>query len=469
MTSESTTEYVGTQMHPKKTRRVEQPQPPVKESAVSTKKRKIRRSKGMPKRPLSAYNFFFQEERKRHVQNGALGGKRKGLPGRAIGGFAGLAREVAARWKELDAASRKVYDEWATREQRRYKIETAEYRESKRRYPSNAKVDSSSYPAQYDFGSPIRQTIWLHSESELSRFAESPQGVVDQVYTLNHERQHQYPECNYSPPRQSQANHPPRTISIASEGTYDCNDSVSLSPGGGFGAYHVVSVAPVYSHPPGKYEDLYGKYEYESTAIAPPTLGHPGLYFDCDTGSQYDSCIERAHSRYGSYFKTGPPQSPSHYETPYDDPYHRPPQHNGNYDQVYSPPGSYENYYEEEDRSPQHPCRRHPKHQQWSPVSSLVASPDSAVYGHEESKREEYPTQPPPFSSTGTNVDTNKTNGYPADAQYDFKRAASFHSRTDESAALYDFKRAPSFQNLMDELETEVDEQFNIFSWFKEM
>ena len=90
----------------------------------------------MPKRPLSAYNFFFGQVRRMGAVEGE-GGEGKAL------GFAGLARAVAASWKSLDEDSKKPFYDMADHEQIRYKAACDEWRKSRRR--------SLNSPAKFDY------------------------------------------------------------------------------------------------------------------------------------------------------------------------------------------------------------------------------------------------------------------------------------------------------------------------------
>jgi hypothetical protein len=102
--------------------------PPFKFKHAAKKK-----PKDKPKRPLSAYNVFFKEERERILQGIPNGHdyveqeepndkKRKALPHGKIG-FESLARTIGKRWKELNGEDLVYYKEKAQVDMERYKKE----------------------------------------------------------------------------------------------------------------------------------------------------------------------------------------------------------------------------------------------------------------------------------------------------------------------------------------------------------
>ncbi len=109
------------------------------------KAKKIRRKpKDKPKRPLSAYNIFFKEERARILEeipegdgksDGSGGGggstgkgkkKRKKTPHGKIG-FENLAKVIGQRWQELTPDQVEYYKEKASGDMKRYKDEMELY------------------------------------------------------------------------------------------------------------------------------------------------------------------------------------------------------------------------------------------------------------------------------------------------------------------------------------------------------
>ena len=98
----------------------------LKPSAVKATKKKWKKPKDKPKRPLSAYNIFFRHEHENLLYGTATVGEIK--PVRI--GFSELAKNIAAKWKRLDPAdSRRIYEIQADFEQHRYdKAEVEEWR-----------------------------------------------------------------------------------------------------------------------------------------------------------------------------------------------------------------------------------------------------------------------------------------------------------------------------------------------------
>ncbi|KAL7562598.1 hypothetical protein ACA910_002707 [Epithemia clementina (nom. ined.)] len=85
-----------------------------------------------PKRPLSAYNLFFQAHRRKLLAERPV--RPEGIPIRRGGGhgkvgFAELAKTVAAKWKAIDPGTKKYYDQMAQQEKIRYKERVAKWKE----------------------------------------------------------------------------------------------------------------------------------------------------------------------------------------------------------------------------------------------------------------------------------------------------------------------------------------------------
>jgi hypothetical protein len=127
-----------------------------------SKKRSWKKPKGKPKRPLSAYNLFFQSERNNllatlptvNCVNGYAINEHKKISKRrkAHGkiGFAELAQEVAKKWKSLDESEKAIYEALAFIEKERYR-EILENWKISQGYISNREqaYHSKSFPKDF--------------------------------------------------------------------------------------------------------------------------------------------------------------------------------------------------------------------------------------------------------------------------------------------------------------------------------
>jgi hypothetical protein len=136
-------------------------------SSTQKKRKRAARSKkpkDMPKRPLSAYNIFFKDERRRILKaiptpggsntnddesssdeegpsaTSAFSATSTRLPHGKIG-FRSLAKTIAKRWKELPSTEVERYKMLASRESERYKLEMKEYNDKKAREKMEAIVE----------------------------------------------------------------------------------------------------------------------------------------------------------------------------------------------------------------------------------------------------------------------------------------------------------------------------------------
>lgn len=75
---------------------------------------------GAPKRPLSAYNYYFQEERVRLMQKKGGSGEPSLLPGGKKIGFQELARTIGKKWRTLNEAEKQRLHELSSKDHYRY-------------------------------------------------------------------------------------------------------------------------------------------------------------------------------------------------------------------------------------------------------------------------------------------------------------------------------------------------------------
>jgi len=107
-------------------------------SAATTKAKRPRRKqpKDKPKRPLSAYNIFFREERARLMQKGSIKRTANGKIG-----FESLAKIIGGKWQDLPAKDAKKYKEKAAEDMKRYREEMEVYKKKQKAKTSDGKGD----------------------------------------------------------------------------------------------------------------------------------------------------------------------------------------------------------------------------------------------------------------------------------------------------------------------------------------
>lgn len=108
-------------------------------------RKKWKKPKDKPNRPLSAYNLFFQAERatmlgddaKVHEQD--KGKKRVHRKTHGKIGFAEMARAIGQKWKDLPDDKKKPYLEQAATEKKRYALELKTWKEEQKSKPKTGK------------------------------------------------------------------------------------------------------------------------------------------------------------------------------------------------------------------------------------------------------------------------------------------------------------------------------------------
>jgi hypothetical protein len=187
-----------------------QVKPIARKSKGGSKKRSWKKPKDKPKRPLSAYNLFFQHERNNilaalpgddaAMDDGLTEEQRRRKHRKTHGkiGFADLARSIADKWKNIEPTARSVFEARADIEKQRYKKELEAWKltqtgidaktSSKRKSPKSRASRASK---------PMLKSAAQHPEaltSLMSSNMNSPRSQMMQVLSNPLFNQHQLPQ-----------------------------------------------------------------------------------------------------------------------------------------------------------------------------------------------------------------------------------------------------------------------------------
>lgn len=111
------------------------------------RKKKWTKPEGKPKRPLSAYNIFFAQERilmlGKDVPTAEQEALKKKVHCKTHGkiSFAVMARTIGAKWKALGSNEKKIYEDRAREEKARYLAELTQWKEAQKNAVSAAGPD----------------------------------------------------------------------------------------------------------------------------------------------------------------------------------------------------------------------------------------------------------------------------------------------------------------------------------------
>lgn len=117
-----------------------------KKNQKKVHKRNRKGEEGRPKRPLTAYNLYFKEQRRKliaefeqedrsHTSESTKQMRRQAPHGKL--GFEEMGRTIAKQWRELSPEKKAQYEEIAVENKRRYKEEIAKHKKKTARNPDN--------------------------------------------------------------------------------------------------------------------------------------------------------------------------------------------------------------------------------------------------------------------------------------------------------------------------------------------
>jgi hypothetical protein len=118
--------------------------PKARKAGAPGRKKGWKKPEGKPKRPLSAYNLFFQQEKARVQKDGKYG-------------FAALARKIAEKWKTLDKEDKSPYEAQAAIEKAKYVKEVDLWKEQTKHTSNLSSSKDSDVPIMHS-GLPLSLT-----------------------------------------------------------------------------------------------------------------------------------------------------------------------------------------------------------------------------------------------------------------------------------------------------------------------
>lgn len=133
---------------------------------------KMRKPKDMPRRPLSAYNIFFKEERTKMIREASKGGAATTV------GFEALAKTIGQRWKILREREANRYKDLAKADMERYRQQMELY------HLAVAKRSDTSSPERH--GSSGTSTINRYTLASLDDPDRSQEGDAALVVAENY-------------------------------------------------------------------------------------------------------------------------------------------------------------------------------------------------------------------------------------------------------------------------------------------
>lgn len=137
------------------------------ETKATKTRRGWKKPKDKPKRPLSAYNLFFKDERKKIL---------RGQVPTGASGFGGLAKFIAGRWKNLDSKTRSKYKARAIKEKNQYFAAVAMWKRGKQQQEMVQKIPSRPMESKGSYllsmkpmGNPsmLQQAMFCHPNQNI--------------------------------------------------------------------------------------------------------------------------------------------------------------------------------------------------------------------------------------------------------------------------------------------------------------